>query len=140
MDDLRVLWMRDRVYGALGLTDPQLFEELLSRDDGEVEDLILHFLNRTSDEEGASTLFFFRTVVPEEVLVETGEPAAAPPPPPAGLGLHPAGPPGLWVSLAAPRGPHSPLGKSALERVVTANASSALTLPQRRFQTLTSTP
>lgn len=86
MDDLRVLWMRDRVYGALGLTDPQLFEELLSRDDGEVEDLILHFLNRTSDEEGASTLFFFRTVVPEEVLVETGEPAAAaaaaPPPPP----------------------------------------------------------
>lgn len=76
MDDLRVLWMRDRVYAALGLTDPQLFEELLSRDDGDGEDLILHFLNRTSDEEGASTLCFFRTAAPEEVLVEAGEPAA----------------------------------------------------------------
>lgn len=92
MDDLRVLWIRDRVYKALGLTDPQLFEELLYRNDGEVEELILHFLNQTSHEEGAATLFFYRTVVPEEVLVETGEPAAAPParslrPTPAGLSL-----------------------------------------------------
>lgn len=91
MDDLRVLWIRDRVYTALGLTDPQLFEELLYRNDGEVEELILHFLNQTSPEEGAATLFFYRTVVPEEVLEETGEPAAAPParsllPTPAGLG------------------------------------------------------
>lgn len=77
MDDLRVLWVRDRVYTALGLTDPQLFEELLSRDDGEAEDRILHFLNRTSEEEAAATLFFYRTVVPEEVEleVEAGEPA-----------------------------------------------------------------
>lgn len=74
MDDLRVLWMRDRVYQAFGLTDPQLFEDLLNRDDGEAEDLILHFLNQTSDEEGASTLFFYRALVPEEVDVETGEP------------------------------------------------------------------
>uniref|UniRef100_A0A8C0KP17 Dynein axonemal heavy chain 10 n=1 Tax=Canis lupus dingo TaxID=286419 RepID=A0A8C0KP17_CANLU len=70
MDDLRVLWMRDRVYAAFGLTDPELFEELLSRDDGKVEDLILHFLNQTSEEEGASTLFFYRRVQPEEVEVE----------------------------------------------------------------------
>ncbi|KAM9056172.1 dynein axonemal heavy chain 10 isoform 4-T4 [Megaptera novaeangliae] len=70
MDDLRVLWMRDRVYTAFGITDPQLFEELLNRNDGEVEDLILHFLNQTSDEEGASTLFFYRKVVPEEVEME----------------------------------------------------------------------
>nr|XP_036870140.1 dynein heavy chain 10, axonemal [Manis javanica] len=70
MDDLRVLWMRDRVYTAFGLTDPQFFEELLNRNDGEVEDLILHFLNQSSDEEGALTLFFYRKVVPEEVEVE----------------------------------------------------------------------
>ncbi|XP_054568736.1 dynein axonemal heavy chain 10 [Eptesicus fuscus] len=78
MDDLRVQWIRDRVYTALGLTEPQLFEELLTRDDGEAEDLILHFLNQTSEEEGASTLFFYRKVVPEEVEVEldNGEPAA----------------------------------------------------------------
>lgn len=74
MDDLRVLWMRDRVYQAFGLTDPQLFEDLLNRDDGEAEDLILHFLNHSSEEEGASTLFFYRALVPEEVDVETGEP------------------------------------------------------------------
>ncbi|XP_073737373.1 dynein axonemal heavy chain 10 [Callorhinus ursinus] len=72
MDDLRVLWMRDRVYAAFGITDPQLFEELLNRNDGEVEDLILHFLNQTSDEEGALTLFFYRKVVPEEMEVEIG--------------------------------------------------------------------
>ncbi|XP_034494845.1 dynein heavy chain 10, axonemal isoform X4 [Ailuropoda melanoleuca] len=70
MDDLRVLWMRDRVYAAFRITDPQLFEELLNRNDGEGEDLILHFLNQISDEEGASTLFFYRKVVPEEVEVE----------------------------------------------------------------------
>ncbi|XP_077015711.1 dynein axonemal heavy chain 10 isoform X3 [Tamandua tetradactyla] len=70
MDDLRVLWMRDRLYTAFGITDPQLFEDLLSRDDGEAEDIILHFLNQTSDEEGALTLFFYRTVVPEEVELE----------------------------------------------------------------------
>lgn len=78
MDDLRVLWMRDRVYTAFGLTDPQLFEDLMTRDDGEAEDLILHFLNQASDEEAAATLFFYRRVVPEEVEVEIGEPAAAP--------------------------------------------------------------
>ncbi|XP_059533127.1 dynein axonemal heavy chain 10 [Myotis daubentonii] len=70
MDDLRVQWIRDRVYTALGLTDPQLFEELLVRNDGEAEDLILHFLNYTSEEEGAATLFFYRKVLPEEVEVE----------------------------------------------------------------------
>ncbi|XP_055003053.1 dynein axonemal heavy chain 10 [Sorex araneus] len=70
MDDLRVLWMRDRVYCALGLTDPALFEELLSRNDGEVEDEVLHFLNQASDEEAASTVFFYRSVVQEEVEVE----------------------------------------------------------------------
>ncbi|KAF5919798.1 hypothetical protein HPG69_002774 [Diceros bicornis minor] len=88
MDDLRVLWMRDRVFTAFGLRDPQLFEDLLNRDDGEGEDLILHFLNQASDEEGASALFFYRTVVPDEVEVEVeiGEPAARPVPP-AGLGL-----------------------------------------------------
>ncbi|XP_045152663.1 dynein axonemal heavy chain 10 [Echinops telfairi] len=70
MDDLRVWWIRDRVYKAFGLSDPYYFEELLSRGDGEAEDLILHFLNQTSEEDAAATLFFYRTVVPEEVEVE----------------------------------------------------------------------
>uniref|UniRef100_A0A2K5ZE43 Dynein axonemal heavy chain 10 n=1 Tax=Mandrillus leucophaeus TaxID=9568 RepID=A0A2K5ZE43_MANLE len=73
MDDLRVLWMRDRVYAAFGITDPQLFEDLLNRDDGQGEDLILHFLNQASEEEGSSALFIYRTMVPEEVEVEIDE-------------------------------------------------------------------
>ena len=94
MDDLRVLWMRDRVYNAFGITDPQLFEELLNRNDGKAEELILHFLNQTSDEEGASTLFFYRKVVPEEVEVEIGEP----------LGRLPAVPPSaLFVPITPAR-------------------------------------
>uniref|UniRef100_A0A8C0ZLW2 AAA+ ATPase domain-containing protein n=1 Tax=Castor canadensis TaxID=51338 RepID=A0A8C0ZLW2_CASCN len=73
MDDLRVLWMRDRVYAAFGITDPYLFEDMLNRDDAEAEDLILHFLNHRTEEEGAATLFFHRVLVPEEVEVEIGE-------------------------------------------------------------------
>lgn len=70
MDDLRVLWMRDRVYTAFDLSETMLFEEMLSRDDGDAEDLILHFLNHSSDEDNASALFFYRILVPEEVEVE----------------------------------------------------------------------
>lgn len=141
MDDLRVVWLRDRVYKAFGLTDPQLFEELLCRDEGKVEDLILHFLNQTSDEEGAATLFFYRTVVPEEVEVETGEPAppsgpprpALPAPasvsgrPPGRVGLVPAWAPGGDATPA--RGPHSPPRQSALEGMVTANAERIVSNP-----------
>ncbi|KAM5237710.1 dynein axonemal heavy chain 10 [Ctenodactylus gundi] len=72
MDDLRVLWMRDRVYTAFGVSDPRLFEDLLDRDDGEAEDLVLHFLNRRSDEERAAALFFYRAWAPEEVEAESG--------------------------------------------------------------------
>ncbi|XP_069880965.1 dynein axonemal heavy chain 10 isoform X1 [Dipodomys merriami] len=70
MDDMRVQWMRDRVFAAFGLSDPGLFEELLSRDDGEVEDLVLHFLNRRTEEEEAAALFFQCLTRMEEVEVE----------------------------------------------------------------------
>lgn len=113
MDDLRVVWLRDRVYKAFGLTDPQLFEELLCRDEGQGEDLILHFLNQTSDEEGAATLFFYRTVVSEEVEVEveTGEPAAARrPAPPRAAGRRPR--PRAPASVSGrPRAPASVSGR-----------------------------
>lgn len=73
MDDVRVLWMRDRIYTAFDLSEPKLFEELLNRNDCEAEDLILHFLNHSSDEDNAAALFFYRDTVPEEVEVEIGE-------------------------------------------------------------------
>ncbi|XP_055461995.1 dynein axonemal heavy chain 10 [Psammomys obesus] len=70
MDDLRVLWMRDRIYTVFDLNDPKLFEDMLNRNDSEAEDLILHFLNASSDEDNASALFFYCVQVPEEVEVE----------------------------------------------------------------------
>uniref|UniRef100_A0A4X2JQB9 Dynein axonemal heavy chain 10 n=1 Tax=Vombatus ursinus TaxID=29139 RepID=A0A4X2JQB9_VOMUR len=74
MDDLRVEWMRDRVYVAFQITDPEYFLELMNRNDGEAEDGILHFLNQSTDEEGAASIFFYRLLVPEEVEVEIDVP------------------------------------------------------------------
>ncbi|XP_043835576.1 dynein axonemal heavy chain 10 [Dromiciops gliroides] len=77
MDDLRVEWMRDRVYLAFDLSEPEYFLELMNRNDGEAEDGILHFLNQSSEEEGAAAVFFYRIVVPEEVEVEIDIPVSA---------------------------------------------------------------
>ncbi|XP_007489994.2 dynein axonemal heavy chain 10 isoform X1 [Monodelphis domestica] len=77
MDDLRVEWIRDRVYLAFQLDNPDFFEELMTRNDGEAEQEILHFLDQSSEEEGPATIFFFRTVVPEEVDVEIEIPGVA---------------------------------------------------------------
>ncbi|XP_044541337.1 dynein axonemal heavy chain 10 [Gracilinanus agilis] len=70
MDDLRVEWIRDRVYLAFQLDNPDFFEELMARNDGEAEEEILHFLDQSSEEEGPATIFFYRSIVAEEVEVE----------------------------------------------------------------------
>ncbi|XP_078277210.1 LOW QUALITY PROTEIN: dynein axonemal heavy chain 10 [Rhinoraja longicauda] len=59
LDDPRLEWLRDRVLQALGLTDPDCFEELLNRDDGLHELVILRFLNDTHTEDCPSALLFF---------------------------------------------------------------------------------
>ncbi|CAJ1068269.1 LOW QUALITY PROTEIN: dynein heavy chain 10%2C axonemal [Xyrichtys novacula] len=70
-DDLRVEWIRQCVTAGFNLPDgPNCFDELLSRDDGEEEDKITHFLNVVSDEESVSILQFFETVREEEIEVE----------------------------------------------------------------------
>ncbi|KAE8635010.1 hypothetical protein XENTR_v10002490 [Xenopus tropicalis] len=70
LDDPRIEWIRDRVYGAFSLSDPECFEELLSRNDGEHEAKLLRFLNETSSEEGSSAMLFFKTLKEDEVEVE----------------------------------------------------------------------
>ncbi|XP_069071115.1 dynein axonemal heavy chain 10 [Pleurodeles waltl] len=70
MDDLRVQWLRDRVYAAFSLSDPTCFEDLVNRDDGENEQRILNFLSEPSTEEQAISLLFYRTVLEEQVEVE----------------------------------------------------------------------
>ncbi|MEE6504167.1 hypothetical protein FKM82_005082, partial [Ascaphus truei] len=73
LEDARVEWIRDRVYGAFRLTDPAHFEELLNRNDGEHGGQLLRFLNEREEgqeEEGASALLFFKSTGVEEVQVE----------------------------------------------------------------------
>ncbi|XP_069475795.1 dynein axonemal heavy chain 10 [Ambystoma mexicanum] len=70
MDDLRVVWLRDRVYAAFSISDTSCFEELLSRGEEDNGQSLLHFLNETSTEEYATSLLFFRTFREEQVEVE----------------------------------------------------------------------
>ena len=74
MDDVRFEWLRDKVYGALGVEDPEVFEELLNRDDGECERSLAKFLNETPEEGKAAAIFYKRLREEEiEVEVEIGE-------------------------------------------------------------------
>ncbi|KAM4707116.1 dynein axonemal heavy chain 10 [Discoglossus pictus] len=70
LDDPRLEWIRDRVYGGFSITDPAIFEDLLNRNDGEHEVKLLRFLNETSEEEGAAALLFFKRTREEEEDVE----------------------------------------------------------------------
>ncbi|KAJ3602265.1 hypothetical protein NHX12_030024 [Muraenolepis orangiensis] len=69
-DDLRVEWIRARIFSYLYLPNPDCFEGLLSRGDGEDEQKIITFLNKVTEEESASALFFHKGVREEEVEVD----------------------------------------------------------------------
>lgn len=74
MDDPRIEWVRNRVYQALDIRELEVFEELLERDDGEVERCLLKYLNDTPEENEASILFYkIIREEEEEVEVECGE-------------------------------------------------------------------
>lgn len=68
MEDLRILWMRDRVYAALGLQEEDLFRDLLQRDDAQAQRELLDYLDQPSESQQAALLFNVR-----EVLVEVEE-------------------------------------------------------------------
>ena len=64
MEDLRVLWMRDRVYAALGLQDEDLFHELLQREEGRAERELLAYLDQPAEQlQSSALLFLARKVV-----------------------------------------------------------------------------
>lgn len=72
MDDARIEWMRNKVYCSLGITDPEVFEDLLTRDEGINESEILRFLNE-DPKEGCSLLFYsMLREEEEEIEVEAG--------------------------------------------------------------------
>ncbi|XP_033947329.1 dynein axonemal heavy chain 10 [Pseudochaenichthys georgianus] len=69
-DDLRVEWIRQCVTAGFVLPEnPNPFDELLGRGDGEQEEDILRFLDFVSDENSPSCLLFFKTVREEEIEI-----------------------------------------------------------------------
>lgn len=69
MDDPRIEWLRNKIFLALNVKENDVFEELLERDDGLVEQQLGKFLNDTPDE-NESAILFYKTVREEEEEVE----------------------------------------------------------------------
>lgn len=69
-DDLRVEWIRQRVCAGFNLLESPCFDELLCREDGKDEELIITFLNIVSQEDRSLCLLFFKTVTEEEIEVK----------------------------------------------------------------------
>ena len=61
------------MYLGLGITDPEVFDDLLSREDGRYENEILKFLNETP-KEGCTIIFYSKMKEEEEEIeVEAGK-------------------------------------------------------------------
>ncbi|XP_075256614.1 dynein axonemal heavy chain 10-like [Convolutriloba macropyga] len=58
IDDARIEWLRDRTYLALGIEDPEVFNDLMTREDGLYERSIQTYLNESTDETNPSVLFY----------------------------------------------------------------------------------
>ena len=69
MDDPRIEWIRDRVHCALDINENEVFEELLEREDGELERRLGKYLNDTP-EEGEASILFYKVIKEEEEEVE----------------------------------------------------------------------
>ena len=65
MDDLRIAWMKERIYFALGLKDANLFQDLLTRDDNYAKSELLNYLDTQSKQFTLSVLFYPMTTVAE---------------------------------------------------------------------------
>lgn len=68
MDDIRIEWMRNKIYLGLGITDPEVFEDLVTREDSRYESEILKFLNETPKD--GCTLIFYSVLKEEEEEIE----------------------------------------------------------------------
>lgn len=70
MDDLRYLWMRDKVFSGLDIIDEgEVFEEFMQRDEAENERKIAAFLNQ-ADEDEDNALIFYKELKEEEIEVQ----------------------------------------------------------------------
>ena len=58
MEDLRILWIRDRVYAALGLQEESLFRELLQRNESQTQKELLAYLDQPAQLLFSSAVLF----------------------------------------------------------------------------------
>ena len=74
MEDQRVVWMKERVYAALGLHD-ETFEDLLQREDKWAERELLGYLDQPVAQYSPAVVFYrLEGEVEEEVEDVEGEP------------------------------------------------------------------
>ena len=69
MDDLRYLWLRDKVFSYLNINELNVFEEFMNRDDSENEMKIAKFMNQTAEDEDWA-LIFYKELKEEEIEVQ----------------------------------------------------------------------
>ena len=69
MDDLRYIWMRDKVFAALDIDEQEVFEEFFVRDEGENERKIAAFMNQTEEDEDNAPIFH-KELKEEEIEVQ----------------------------------------------------------------------
>ena len=73
MADTRLSWIQERVFSALGLSNKELFSELLSRDARSMEKKLLLALDQPSEKYSSAMIFYaLVTDVEREVEVEEG--------------------------------------------------------------------
>lgn len=60
MDDIRIEWIKKRIYNAFQIPYTEdAFETLLSANNGKAENELLDFLNIPCETEGKSVIFYF---------------------------------------------------------------------------------
>lgn len=69
MDDVRYLWLRDKVFAGLKIKDLDVFEEFINRDEGDNEMKIAKFMNQTEEDDDFA-LIFHKETKEEEVEVQ----------------------------------------------------------------------
>ena len=74
MDDLRIAWMKERLYAGLDLRDDNLFKELFAREDGWAGRELNAFLDSECEQLCDSIIFYaVETNLERDVEVEEGK-------------------------------------------------------------------
>ena len=68
MDDYRYIWLRDKVFSGLDISEVDVFEEFIAREDGENELKIAKFMNQTEEDED-NALIFHKELKEEEIEI-----------------------------------------------------------------------